>query len=353
MMLQPERWQRYNYSGKGQRHENNVLVGLYIGGNHMNERILVTGGAGYIGSNIAAALSKRPATDVLVVDDFSSGDWRNLIHVDCEVRAADCNDPLLLDEIADGVFSAVYHQAAITDTTVMDQRLMIEVNTNAFADLLEASCVSGTRLIYASSAGTYGNSPAPNRIGHGEEPENIYGFSKLAMDRIASRWYDKHPAAIIGLRYFNVFGPGETHKNERDGNKTASMILQLYEQIKAGKQPKLFKYGEQLRDFVYIRDVIGANLSALDAPRSGVCNVGSGRARSFNDIVKIIGQLLDIQVEIKYFDNPFSFYQAHTEAELSDTETLLNWKPAWSLEDGMEDYISQLEKGHRGPVETF
>jgi ADP-L-glycero-D-manno-heptose 6-epimerase len=318
----------------------------------MNERILVTGGAGYIGSNIAAALSKRPATDVLVVDDFSSGDWRNLIHVDCEVRAADCDDPLLLDEIADGAFSAIYHQAAITDTTVMDQRLMIEVNTNAFADLLEASCVSGTRLIYASSAGTYGNSPAPNRVGHGEEPENIYGFSKLAMDRIASRWYDKHPAAIIGLRYFNVYGSGETHKNERDGNKTASMILQLYEQIKAGKQAKLFKYGEQLRDFVYIRDVIGANLSALDAPRSGVCNVGSGRARSFNDIVKVTGQLLDMQVEIEYFDNPFLFYQAHTEAELSDTETLLNWKPAWSLEDGMEDYISQLEKGHRGPVET-
>ncbi len=318
----------------------------------MNDRILVTGGAGYIGSNIAAALSKRAATDVLVVDDFSSGDWRNLIHVNCEVRATDCDDPLLLSEIADGAFSAIYHQAAITDTTVMDQRLMIEVNTNAFADLLEASCVSGTRLIYASSAGTYGNSPAPNRIGYGEEPENIYGFSKLAMDRIAKRWYDRHPATIIGLRYFNVFGSGETHKNERVGNKTASMILQLYEQIKEGKQPKLFKYGEQLRDFVYIRDVIGANLSALDAPRSGVCNVGSGQARSFNDIVKIISQVLDINIDIEYIDNPFSFYQAHTEAELSDTKALLDWQPVWSLEDGMKDYILQLENGLRGPVET-
>jgi ADP-L-glycero-D-manno-heptose 6-epimerase len=318
----------------------------------MNERILVTGGAGYIGANIAAALCKRPATDVLVVDDFSSGDWRNLIHVNCEVRAADCDDPMLLDEIADGAFSTVYHQAAITDTTVMDQRLMIEVNTNAFANLLEASSVSGTRLIYASSAGTYGNSPAPNRVGHGEEPENIYGFSKLAMDRLACRWYDKHPAAIIGLRYFNVYGPGETHKNERKGNKTASMILQLYEQVKAGKQPKLFKYGEQLRDFVYIRDVVGANLSALDAPRSGVCNIGSGQARSFNDIINILSQLLDLKLEIDYFNNPFSFYQAHTEAELGDTGMLLNWQPAWSLEDGMNDYISRLEKGHRGPLET-
>ncbi|ATX81831.1 ADP-L-glycero-D-manno-heptose 6-epimerase [Mariprofundus ferrinatatus] len=317
----------------------------------MSERILVTGGAGYIGSNIAAALLKRPATDVVVVDDFSSGDWRNLIHVDCEVRAADCDDPLLLEEIADGAFSAIFHQAAITDTTVMDQRLMVEVNTNAFAGILAASSLSGTRVTYASSAGTYGNSPAPNRIGHGEEPENIYGFSKLAMDRVACRWYDRHPAPIIGLRYFNVFGPGETHKNERDGNKTASMILQLYEQVKAGKQVRLFKYGEQKRDFVYIRDVVSANLAALDAPRSGVCNVGSGEARSFNDIVSNLSDLLGRQIDVEYFDNPFTFYQEHTEADLSDSKMLLNWKPAWTLEKGMQDYISLLENGHRGPAE--
>ncbi|NWF39524.1 ADP-glyceromanno-heptose 6-epimerase [Mariprofundus sp. NF] len=318
----------------------------------MSERILVTGGAGYIGSNITAALLKRPATDVVVVDDFSSGDWRNLIHVDCEVRAADCDDPFLLEEIADGGFSAIYHQAAITDTTVMDQRLMVEVNTNAFASILEASSISGTRVTYASSAGTYGNSPAPNRIGFGEEPENIYGFSKLAMDRIACRWYDRHPAPIIGLRYFNVFGPGEAHKNEREGNKTASMILQLYEQVKADKQVRLFKFGEQKRDFVYIRDVVSANLAALDASRSGVCNVGSGEARSFNDIVTNLAALLDKNLDVEYFDNPFSFYQEHTEADLSESELLLNWKPEWTLEKGMKDYISLLEKGHRGPAET-
>ncbi len=318
----------------------------------MTERILVTGGAGYIGANIAAALIRRPGTDVIVVDDFSSGDWRNLIHVDCEVRALDCDDPALLDEIAAGGFSAIFHEAAITDTTVMDQRLMIEANTNAFASLLAASHASGTRVVYASSAGTYGNSPAPNRVGEGEEPENIYGFSKLAMDRVARRWYDRHSAPVIGLRYFNVYGPGEAHKNERAGNKTASMMLQLYEQVKAGKKPRLFKYGEQKRDFVYIRDVIGANLAALDAPRSGVCNVGSGQARSFNDIVAVLEQCLERPLEIDYFDNPFSFYQMHTEADLSATQELLGWRPEWTLERGMGEYIALLERGHRGPVET-
>ncbi len=318
----------------------------------MSEKILVTGGAGYIGSNIAAALVKRPATDVVVVDDFSSGDWRNLIHVDCEVRAADCDDPDLLEDIADGAFAAIFHEAAITDTTVMDQRLMIEVNTNAFADILDACQISGTRLIYASSAGTYGNSPPPNCVGAGEEPENIYGFSKLAMDRIAARHYESQSAPIIGLRYFNVYGPGETHKNEKSGNKTASMMLQLYEQIKAGKQPRLFKHGEQKRDFVYIRDIVAANLAALDAPRSGLCNVGSGLARSFNDIVNTLSQVLEIELETEYFDNPFTFYQNHTEADLSLSRELLNWQPEWTLEKGMSDYIALLENGHRGPAET-
>ena len=318
----------------------------------MTERILITGGAGFIGSNLAATLVKRPNTDVVIADDFSSGDWRNLIHVDCEVRAADCDDFDLLDDIAAGKFTAVMHQAAITDTTVMDQRLMVEVNTNAFASILEASAKSGTRVVYASSAGTYGNSEAPNKVGSGEEPENIYGFSKLAMDRVAARWYEKHPTPIVGLRYFNVYGPGEHHKNECEGNKTASMILQMYQRAKAGEQLRLFKYGEQMRDFVYIRDVIAANLAALEAPRSGVCNVGSGKARSFNDIVENLGKQLGESFDVEYIDNPFTFYQMHTEADLSESKAIMGWEPSWSLEKGIEDYVQLLESGHRGPAET-
>ena len=318
----------------------------------MTERILITGGAGFIGSNLAATLIKRPNTDVVIADDFSSGDWRNLIHVNCEVRAADCDDFDLLDEIAAGKFTAVMHQAAITDTTVMDQRLMVEINTNAFASILEASAKSGTRVVYASSAGTYGNSESPNCIGSGEEPENIYGFSKLAMDRVAARWYEKHPASIVGLRYFNVYGPGEHHKNEREGNKTASMILQMYQRAKAGEQLRLFKHGEQMRDFVYIRDVIAANLAALEAPRSGVCNVGSGKARTFNDIVENLGKQLGQKFDVEYIDNPFTFYQMHTEADLTESEAIMGWEPIWSLEKGIEDYVRLLESGHRGPAET-
>ncbi|MDQ7001872.1 MAG: ADP-glyceromanno-heptose 6-epimerase [Ghiorsea sp.] len=318
----------------------------------MKERILITGGAGFIGSNLAAALLKRSNTDVVIADDFSSGDWRNLIHVDAEVRAVFCDDTQLLQDIANGHFSAIYHEAAITDTTIMDQKLMMNVNTDAFAAILEAASKSGTRVIYASSAGTYGNSPAPNSIGSGEEPENIYGFSKLAMDRIATRWYDKHSAPIIGLRYFNVYGPGEHHKNEREGTKTASMILQWYQAIQAGNPIKLFEFGEQRRDFVYIGDVIGANLAALETPRSGVCNVGSGKARSYNDIITNLNRILNIDHPKEYIHNPYPFFQDHTEADLSESKAILSWQPQWSLEQGMDDYIRLLALNHRGPVET-
>lgn len=309
------------------------------------ERVLVTGGAGFIGSNVAAALAARANIEVVVVDDFSSGDWHNLLHVDCELRPVACDDPALLDEVAAGRFSAVVHQAAITDTTITDQRLMLAVNTDAFARLLEASAKGSTRMVYASSAGTYGNSPAPNRIGEGELPENIYGFSKLAMDRVARRWFDRHPQPVVGLRYFNVYGPGEAHKG-----KTASMILQLYEQIRAGLHPRLFKYGEQRRDFVYIRDIVTANMAALAAPRSGICNVGSGTSRTFNDIIQNMEHLLHQALEVDYFDNPYAFYQEHTEADLSATSKLLAWEPAWALEDGMAEYIKLLQQGDYGPL---
>jgi len=314
----------------------------------MNERILITGGAGFIGANLAAALAKRPGTDVVVLDDFSFGDWKNLLHVDCEVRAGCISDAALHDEIADGAFSAILHQGAISDTTVLDQRRMLEINTNAFAAMLEASSFSGTRMIYASSAATYGNASSPNTVGGEEEAANVYGFSKLSMDRIARRWFDRHPSVVIGLRYFNVYGPGEAHKGS-----TASMMLQLYKQIKSGCQPRLFKYGEQERDFVYIRDVIAANLAALEAPRSGVCNVGSGKARCFNDIVLNLETLLNLKLQPDYFDNPYDFYQNHTEAEMGATLDLLGWEPEWSLEKGMAEYIGLLEKNLNEPVEAI
>ena len=129
------------------------------------------------------------------------------------------------------------------------------------------------------------------------------------------------------------------------------MILQLYQKAKAGEQLRLFKHGEQMRDFVYIRDVIAANLAALESPRSGICNVGSGKARTFNDIVEKLGKQLGTEFNVEYIDNPFTFYQMHTEADLTESKAIMGWEPAWSLEKGIEDYVRLLEANHRGPVD--
>ncbi|RME84630.1 MAG: NAD-dependent epimerase/dehydratase family protein, partial [Zetaproteobacteria bacterium] len=204
---------------------------------------LVTGGAGFIGANVAAGLV-RAGWRVIVADDFSEGDWRNLQTLDVEVWPLRADDPELLRAVREGLFDAVFHQAAITDTTVLDAQRMLMENAEAFRRLLEAAIAAEARVVYASSAGVYGNKPAPNRIGD-EKPENIYGFSKLVMDRIAQRLAARARRPIVGLRYFNVYGPGEEHKFTRQGTKTASMIRQLYEQARRGGPMRLFEWGEQ------------------------------------------------------------------------------------------------------------
>jgi len=251
-----------------------------------------------------------------------------------------------LQEIAGGRYEAVYHEAAITDTTVMNQRLMIEVNTNAFAKILEAAHQSETRVIYASSAGTYGNSAAPNAIGVGEDPENIYGFSKLLMDRIASRWYGKHSAPIIGLRYFNVYGPGEAHKKGM-----ASVVFHFNNQIINTGVCNLFegndqyKNGEQLRDFVYVEDVVKVNLWFWKNKNiSGIYNCGSGRAQSFNDVANAVINYHG-QGKINYISFPEKLkgaYQNYTKADLTKLRNAGYTNEFKTVEQAVPEYLTKL-----------
>jgi ADP-L-glycero-D-manno-heptose 6-epimerase len=200
----------------------------------------------------------------------------------------------------------------------------------------------GAKVIYASSAAVYGNCPAPMREDGCLKPKNVYGFSKLMMDNLAFKYLRKYQnAAIIGLRYFNVYGFGEAHKG-----KFASMVYQLMAKMVRGEKPRLFKWGEQKRDFVYIKDVVKANLLAMEKGIGGVYNVGSGRARSFNELVAILNEVLGTDFDIEYFDNPYDFYQNYTEADLTKISNVLGYKPDWSLEEGVRDYFQTLkEKG--------
>ncbi|MFN3598881.1 MAG: ADP-glyceromanno-heptose 6-epimerase [Aquificaceae bacterium] len=303
-------------------------------------RVLITGGAGFIGSNLVKALERNyPRAKVYVLDDFSSGHFKNLLNTRCEVITGDISNKELWDWLGKNFqFDAVFHQGAITNTTVQDQKRMMEVNADSMRYILSTCLYWGAKLVYASSAGVYGNSPAPMREEEGLLPENIYGFSKLMMDRIAINFMQEHPEMkIVGLRYFNVYGPGEAYKG-----KTASMIYQLYRQMKEGKKPRLFKWGEQKRDFVYVEDVVRANLLAMEKNISGIFNIATGQARSFNEIVSLLNKYLSTNYEPEYFDCPYDFYQNFTQADISKAKKDLGYEPMYSLEEGIKEYLERL-----------
>jgi ADP-L-glycero-D-manno-heptose 6-epimerase len=307
--------------------------------------ILITGGAGFIGSNLAHKLQELyPETRIVVFDKFRDGTkfetsnnerflghFKNLIGFRGEIIAGDLRNKSDLEKLKKYDFGTIFHEGAVSDTTVLNENFVMETNLNSFYDLIELAKEKNAKLIYASSAGTYGNSPAPNRVGEGENPENVYGFSKLMMDRAVQNSDYKN---IIGLRYFNVYGEREKYKMN-----SASMIFQLRNQILQTGKVKLFKFGEQKRDFVYIDDVIKANLLAMRSDANGIFNVGSGISRTFNDIVEILLREMKEIVEIEYIKNPYSFYQNHTEADISKTEKILGYKPEFSLEDGIRKYL--------------
>lgn len=307
-------------------------------------RIAITGGAGFIGSQLALALQEN--NEILIIDKMrgcellengkleSLGHFKNLIEFEGELYVGDIKDEKTLQKIKNFKPEIIFHQAAISDTTAYNQNKILSTNLNTFKDFIELSIDINAKLIYASSASVYGDKKSPQRVGI-EEPKNPYAFSKLMMDKMAKKYYDK--AHLVGLRYFNVYGKGEFYKD-----KTASMVVQFGHQILAGKNPRLFEKSNQIyRDFTYIKDVISANLAALDA-KCGVYNVGSGEARTFQDIVDILQKELGTNLPCEYILNPYAkTYQFHTQAELSKEWA---YKPKFSLEEGIKDYLDEIKR---------
>ncbi len=301
------------------------------------KKYLVTGGAGFIGSNIAKTLEAE-GNEVTVLDDFSkNGHFKNLIGFKGDVITCD----LFSHVPHDMYFDAIFHEAAITDTTVMDQKAMMEQNVEAFKNLLDFAAENEIKkVIYASSAATYGNGPVPNVETQPTHPENVYGFSKVIMDNVARQFADdNNDMKIIGLRYFNVYGPGEYHKG-----KMASMVYQLYNQMKAGQRPRVFKHGEQQRDFVYVKDIVKINLCALkNGKETGVFNAATGVPRDYNAIIACLNKELGTNLEPEYIDNPYPFFQLKTQADITKSKEKLGYEPDYTLEKGIADYVAVLE----------
>ena len=302
--------------------------------------ILVTGGAGFIGSNLTLALQEKfPEAQLVVVDDFRSGDFRNLQGYRGDFVSADVSRLDWEGQFGPTHFDAIFHEASITDTTVHDQRLQAHDNIEGFRRLLRFAERTQTPVVYASSAATYGIAGGRMKEDQPAAPANIYAFSKRQLDNLAAAYSRRYPNwRIVGVRYFNVYGPMEAHKGA-----AASMIYQLYCQMKTGRRPRVFKAGEQKRDFVYVKDVVAMTIAAVAAPRSAVYNCGCGEPCSFNVVIAELNRNLGTRLEPEYFENPYSFYQPHTEADLTLSARELKYVPSYGPAAGIADYVAYLE----------
>ena len=311
--------------------------------------IIVTGGAGFIGSALIAALNKRQITDILVVDELGTDrKWKNLRNLSFTdyVEKDDFLEMVIEDKL-DSSIDAFFHLGACSDTTETNASYLIKNNYEYSKLLAQWATADNIRFIYASSAATYGDGSA----GFSDDQEkieilrplNMYGYSKHLFDLWARR--AGLLKKIVGLKYFNVFGPNEYHKADM-----RSFCIKAFEQITSTGKVRLFKSykpeyadGEQKRDFIYVKDAVDMTLFFYDNPQlSGLFNIGSGKARTWNDLVKAVFAAMGKEPNIEYIEMPESIrnqYQYFTEADITKLQKAGYKKEITPLEDAIKDYV--------------
>lgn len=335
--------------------------------------IIVTGAAGLIGSNIVKALNARGVTDIIAVDNLTRAEKVTNL-ADCEIAdyldKQDFIERIRADDFAVEL-SAVLHQGACSDTMETDGRYMMENNYRYSVDLLEWCQRFDVPFIYASSASVYGAGRIFRESREHEAPLNVYGYSKFLFDQVTRRRLAKRTAQVAGLRYFNVYGPRESHKG-----RMASVAFHFFNQYLKEGRVRLFEGsagygpGEQIRDFVSVEDAVKVNLFFLDHPEvSGIFNVGTGKAQSFNDVAcatvnavrRARGEAtlplakLRESGAIEYIAFPTQLagkYQSYTQADISALRAAGYGAPFLAVEDGVGRYVAaRLEREARGYVQ--
>ncbi len=311
--------------------------------------IIVTGGAGFVGSNLVRALNARGENNILVVDDLENGvKYRNL--VDCQIADYQDKDDFLRrlksrSDFGCGI-QAIFHQGACTTTTEWDGRFMMRNNFEYSKILLHFCLNHKIPLIYASSAAVYGASEKFTEQPANECPLNVYGYSKILFDQYVRRILPEAGSQLVGLRYFNVYGPGEDHKDAM-----ASVAFHFNNQIINDGEARLFcasggyADGEQRRDFIHVGDVADVNLWLMDNSQvSGVFNLGSGRSQSFNDVANAViawhgrGKI----TYIPFPDHLRDSYQSFTEADMDRLRAAGYEAPFRTVEQGVNEYLDFL-----------
>jgi len=312
--------------------------------------IIVTGGAGFIGSNIVKALNAKGIKDILVVDDLTDGrKFKNL--ADCDI--VDYLDQevflgMIIEDNYGQPIEAIFHQGACSTTTEWDGRYMMYNNYEYSKILLHYCLMKQIPFLYASSAAIYGAGKVFQEERQHEKPLNVYGYSKFLFDEYVRRTLPKAKSQIVGLRYFNVYGPREFHKG-----KMASVAFHFNQQIKQNGVVKLFKGsdgyadGEQLRDFIYVGDTVAVNLWFLDHPEiSGIFNLGTGCAQTFNMVANAVINWHG-KGKIEYIPFPDELkgrYQSFTQADLTKLRKTGCDVEFKSVEEGVKEYLQIIEE---------
>lgn len=311
--------------------------------------IIVTGGAGFIGSNIVKGLNERGVTDILVVDDLKDGTkFKNI--TDCEIAdyldKEDFINRVRNNQSFANQVHAIFHEGACSTTTEWDGKFMMENNYEYSKVLLHYCLDRDIQYLYASSAAVYGTGTVFKELRDHEEPLNVYGYSKFQFDQYVRRILPANKSQVVGFRYFNVYGPREQHKG-----MMSSVAYHVNNQIKENGEARLFEGcegygdGEQRRDFVYVGDTVAVNFWFLDnLDKSGIYNLGTGRSQPFNDVANAVikyhkrGKI----TYIPFPDHLKGCYQSFTEADISALRAIGYDKPFKTVEEGVQLYMEWL-----------
>lgn len=298
-------------------------------------KILVTGGAGFIGSNLVEELV-RLGHEAVVLDNFYLGTKKNLEGLDAEIINGDIRNADVVNKAANGV-DVIFNEAASSSSPMFMKNLRdaVSVNVDGFINILNAARDNSSKVVYASTSSIYGNLPPPLREDMNVTPPNFYSATKLFNEQLAAVYTSEYGIETVGFRYMSVYGPKEEGKGV-----FANLASQFLWALQKNEQPVIYGNGSQTRDFVYVGDVVQANILAMKKKLGGeVFNVGTGIGTSLNTLVDLLNKILGKNVKPKYIETPVKNYIDTQLADISKIKKMLGFEPKYMLEEGIKDML--------------